>query len=198
MVRWGDRPRLFQQAPAPAVTRRRVLAIVAIASLLLTLGTLTACGGGDPDLVLAKGRSLELHVFKPEIVEKVSFVDGEGRHRVVRPRASNRQLALVNVTVVNRTSTVAPLLIDTDAAQLGDRRGERIGALDPFEAAATASTVDPDEGKYSPLLWGQVELGRQFQVVGWIIFDVPKGLTLGTLWWREIDEVTADFVPYYR
>ncbi|MDP6716137.1 MAG: hypothetical protein QF368_16160, partial [SAR202 cluster bacterium] len=84
-----------------------------------------ACGGG-PDIALARGRSIEIQAGKPVVTTKMSFLDDEGRHRVIRPKASNRQLAMVELTVVNRTSTVMPLLIDGDAAQLGDRRGERI------------------------------------------------------------------------
>ena len=91
-----------------------------------------------------------------------------------------------------------PLLVDPEAARLGDRRGERIHAMDPFDRFGTADVADADEDKYSPLLWGDIQLDRNFQVQGWVIFDVPKGLTLGTLWWDEVDEVVADFVEYRR
>ena len=91
-----------------------------------------------------------------------------------------------------------PLLVDPDAARLGDRRGERIGALDPFERFGTVDVSDVDEDKFAPLLWGEIQLDRNFQVQGWVVFDVPKGLTLGTLWWDEVDEVVADFVEYRR
>ena len=91
-----------------------------------------------------------------------------------------------------------PLLVDPEAARLGDRRGERIVALDPFERFGTVDVADAAEDKYAPLLWGDIQLDRNFQVQGWVIFDVPKGLTLGTLWWDEVDEVVADFVEYRR
>ncbi len=159
--------------------------------------TLAACGG-PPEFRYAKGRSIEIHAGNPVTTDKVAFSDGEGKHRVIRPRASNRQLAVVEVTVVNRTSTVMPLLIDPDAAQLGDRRGERIFALDPFESSSFADSADVDEDKFAPLLWGEVSLERQFQLQGWMIFDVPKGLTLGSLWWSEIDDVVLDYVDYFR
>ena len=117
---------------------------------------------------------------------------------MVRPRASNRELAAVLVTVVNRTSTVMPLLVDSDAAELGDRRSDRLEALDPFDRFSEVSFADEDEDRFSPLLWGQIQLDRNFQVEGWVIFDVPKGLTLGTLWWNEVDEVVGDYVQYGR
>ena len=168
--------------------------------LLLTLVTLplVAACSSEPDLVAVRGRSIEIHAERPVILEKVSYSTGTGEHRVVRPRASNRQLAAVLVTVVNRTSTVMPLLVDPEAARLGDRRGERIGAMDPFDRFGTVDAPDVDEDKYAPFLWGDIQLDRNFQVQGWVIFDVPKGLTLGTLWWDEVDEVVADFVEYRR
>ena len=173
--------------------------------LLMALGAIVACGGGGPGISVSVGRSLEIHATSPELVDRVDFLDGRGDHQVIRARASNRQLAVVNVTVVNRTSIVTPLLIDADAARLGDRRGERIQPLNPFVMGRPAGTPDPkqcerspDSGtlecKYSPFLWGDVELERRFQVQGWMVFDVPKGMTLGTFWWQEVDDVSIDFV----
>jgi hypothetical protein len=31
-----------------------------------------------------------------------------------------------------------------------------------------------------------------------MIFDVPKGLTLGSMFWDEVDEVVVDFIDYFR
>ena len=172
--------------------------LVATFALSMVVVALTAACSSEPDIIAVRGRSIEIHAERPVIVEKVSYSTGAGEHRVLRPRASNRQLAAVLVTVVNRTSTVMPLLVDPEAARLGDRRGERIEALDPFDRYGTIDAADVDEDKYSPLLWGDIQLDRHFQVQGWVIFDVPKGLTLGTLWWDEVDEVVADFVEYRR
>ena len=166
------------------------------ALLGLLIVALIGCSS-DPDIIAVRGRSIEIHAERPVVVEKISFSSGDD-HRVIRPRASNRELAAVLVTVVNRTSTVMPLLIDPEAARLGDRRGERISALDPFERSAQVETTDEEEDRFAPLLWGQIQLDRNFQVSGWVLFDVPKGLTLGTLWWDEVDEVVADYVEYRR
>ena len=31
-----------------------------------------------------------------------------------------------------------------------------------------------------------------------MVFDVPKGLILGSLWWEEVDTIIADFIEYRR
>ena len=164
--------------------------------LVLMAMMVVACNSA-PDVHLARGRSIEIQASRPVVKTKMSFLDDEGKHRVVRPRASNRQLAMVEIAVVNRTSTVMPLLIDEEAAELGDRRGERIEALDPFVNSRVVEAAGPKEGEFAPLLWGEVQLDRDFQVKGWMIFDVPKGLTLGSVFWNEIEEIIADYVNYF-
>ena len=171
---------------------------VVLLGLALSALLLAACGSDEPEKVSARGRSLEVHTTYPLVVEKVAFKDNSGQHRVIRPRASNRQLVLLDITLINRTSLITPLLIDEEAAQIGDRRGERIDAIDPFEASRVVDTADSEEDLYSPFLWGPIELDKEFQVQGWMIFDVPKGVILGSLWWEEVDTIITDFVEYRR
>ena len=190
---------------SPVWSPARFFAVFAMLALAVLSLLFTGCGSDDPDMAFARGRSIEIHAQRPILLEKVSFSSTSTKggvstlqHRIIRPKASNRQLAAVMVTVVNRTSTVMPLLIDPEAARLGDRRGQRINALDPFERSDLIEVADEEENSYSPLLWGDIQLDRNFQVEGWIVFDVPKGLTLGTLWWDEVDDVLADFIDYNR
>lgn len=185
----------FRRQSDARKTPARHLAILAL--LLIVVPALAGCGG-EPERLSGRGRSLEVHTTQPLIVDKLAFTDNAGQHLVIRPRASNRQLVLLNIAVINRTSLVTPLLIDTEAAQLGDRRGERIDALNPFEAAKVVEAADPEENMYAPFLWGDVQLDRDFQVDGWMVFDVPKGLILGSLWWDEVDSIIVDFVEYRR
>ena len=156
-----------------------------------------ACGDGGPDVGVTRGRSLEIQVESPVLVEKVVWTDSENQHRVIQAKATNRRLALVKVTLVNRKSTVIPLLIDSQDARIGDRRGERIFALNPFEEPKTQETPDPEENLYVPFLMNvrglEVELKRDFQISGWMVFEVPLGLKLGTLWWSEVDDLSVDF-----
>ena len=156
---------------------------------------LVACES-EPEKLVVRGRSLELHASEPNLVDKISFVDREGKHRVLRPRASNRQLAMVDVTIVNRTSLVTPLLVDPEAARLGDRRSDRINPINPFDGAEYVDVASPDEDMFKPFLWGDIELDKNFQVRGWLVFDVPKGLILGTIWWDEVDTIVGDYVNY--
>ncbi len=177
---------------------------------LLALMALAILGcSSDPDVVGVRGRSIEIHAKRPVVSEKITYGAPGNEFYVFRPKASNRQMAAVCVTVVNRTSTVMPLEVNPEAARLGDRRGERIPAADPFERSSIVDSADDDSilrdtgddedlSRCTQLLWGQIQLDRNFQVSGWMLFDVPKGLTLGTLWWDEVDEVVLDYIEYRR
>ena len=179
-------------------TRRRFLrpVLTALAMVLITLVAIVGCGS-ESTVVATRGRVLEVYADVPQITDRLSYVGRDGGHYVLRPKASNRRLAVVNVTIVNRTSTIIPIVIDGEALRLGDRRGERIKALDPFTDAVAVEVSSPDEGKFNPFLWGDLEVPRFFQASGWVVFDVPRGLKLGSLFWDEVDTITVDYSTYF-
>ena len=89
---------------------------------------------------------------------------------------------------------MVPLRVDPEALQLGDRRGDRIDALDPFEAAGVVDSAGPDEGKFFPFLWGPVQLDPGLRGLGLGRLRRTQGLVLGALWWNEVDEFVVDFI----
>lgn len=167
-------------------------------AVVVMLALMAAACGGDDDIAVAIGRQLEFVATAPQVAERVIFTDGLGRTRVLRPRASNRQLAVVDIIVVNRSTTVVSLLLNEATVELGDRRSDRLEAIDPFNADVPEGEVDVRGAiviEENPL-WGEVEVNRGFQISGWFVFDVPKGLILGTIWWNQADTVSLDFIEY--
>ena len=159
-----------------------------------------ACSG-EPERRAVAGRNIEIHTGFPVVVDSAFYKGTDGKTRVITPSASNRQLVVMKPTIVNRTSTVIPLLIDTEAAKIGDRRSRKFPAVDPIAKARSISTSleeSPTVMDISPILWGDVELARQTQVEGYIVFDVPKGVILGTLFWDEIEYIPVDFIDYWK
>ena len=146
------------------------------------------------------GRNLEVHASRPQVVSKAFYIQ-DGITRIITPSASNRKLAVVNTTIVNRSSTVIPISVDPDAATLGDRRGKKSNAIDPFARSKEISGTlkpGPDSLEITPVLWGEIELARNFQVSGSLVFDVPKGLILGTIFWDEVEYIPVDFIDYWK
>ncbi len=161
--------------------------------LTLTILTLISCKQ-EITLVGKSGRSLEILVDKPLKLENLDYVHLNGQYNRLFPKASNRILALVEVTVINRTSTVVPIKIDEDASLLGDSRGETIEPLNPFKNEQLIILNEPIKDIYSPLLWGDIELARNTQVSGWMIFDVPRGLRLNSFTWDEVDYIITGLI----
>lgn len=180
------------------IRKLNIVRVPLLMALMLIPLLAVSCGEEDDGSIFVRGRSLEVWLSAPITLDKLAFTDTSGTPRIVRPRASNRQLAVVDVTVVNRTSIITPILVDTEAAKLGNRRGERINAIDPFALGQVLEEADSELDKYSPFLWGETELDRNFQVQGWMVFDVPKGLVLGSFWWEEVDQLVGDYIDYTR
>ena len=179
---------------------RGLLIPLTVSCIIGLTGFVFACGG-EPENRSVAGRNIEVHTGVPVIVDAAFFKATDGKTKVITPSASNRQLVVLKPTIVNRTSTVIPLLVDTEAANIGDRRSRRFPAIDPILKSRSVDTPieeSPTVKDISPVLWGDVELPRQTQVEGYIVFDVPKGVILGTLFWDEIEYIPVDFIDYWK
>lgn len=144
------------------------------------------------------GRSLEIHTEKPIMVDHAYYEDGVDNY-FIEPTASNKQLVVLDIVVVNRSSTIIPLLIEPNSVKLGDRRGLRIEALNPYEVATKITDEFANETNphyVTQIIWGEIELPRDTQVAGTIIFEVPKSLLLGTLFWDEVEYIPIDYIDY--
>lgn len=171
---------------------------IGIFLLLMCSIFLYGCGGDD-NYSVARGRQLDFLANDPRWGDEVIFTDGLGQKRLLRPKASNRQIAVVNIIVANRSTTMVSFLLNESAVELGDRRSDRLEAIDPFNADVLESSDEDHRDAVvldDPPLWGEVELKKGFQIEGWFVFDVPKGLKLGTLWWNQADTVSLDFIEY--
>ena len=171
-----------------------------LALVIISVMVMPSCGDDAPKVRGVSGRNLEIHAGHPLVVDQAFFESEEGT-KIIVPSASNRQLVVLEVDVVNRTSTVIPLMVDPEAVKIGDRRGKRYEAVNPFEKSKNVR-VAPEESlrvkNIAPLLWDDTELPRNYQVGGYIVFDVPKGLLLGTLFWDEIEYIPVDFIDYWK
>ena len=185
--------------PAPAVRWAAALCLAAA----LAAGLLAACGGdGEPREHYSRGRVLDVFVTEPETPERIvirtsRLCDQDESHRLLEATNPNRVYVAVRVRVVNSISGVVPLFVNPGSAQIGDPRAphdDRIFALDP---CAVGEPYDPPGGSgteeastHAPLLWGNVDLKKGFQVKGWMFFDVPKTLTLEGFWWQDPETQT--------
>jgi hypothetical protein len=174
------------------IKKFNMVCLLILASLFVNI----ACED-DITGAIENGRNLEIYADFPEIVTQAVF-EFEGDTRLISPSASNRQIVVVKTKITNRTTTVIPLVVDTETVMLGDRRGKKYPPINPYESSEIVESSTIKEGKknVSPILWEAFDLVRGYEVEGFLVFDVPKGLLLGTLFWDEVEYIPVDFVNY--
>ena len=166
---------------------------------VLVAAMLVACNGEQVDLEhYSVGRVLEVYATEPAFPDRTLIrapqsCEGGASYRLLEHTNPNRTYAAIQVRIVNRKAGVTPLFVRSETAQLGDPRSDRIFALDLCTAGISYEPPPESEAvetTHSPLLWGNVELKKDFQVRGWMFFDVPKSLPLDAFWWEDPETQT--------
>ena len=161
----------------------------------LALLTLWALGAGcyNPDLEArwARGSQLRLGVGALQTTDQVVFLQG-GEGKVIQA-TEGKTLVAVPVRLVNDRTGKALLYVDEGAAVLRDVRSRNYPLIDPFARAVLAEGPVDEEKVLTPFLWGNLTLEQNFQVSGWLIFEVPPDREWLELEWRQGDTIVARF-----
>ena len=146
---------------------------------------------------VVSGRNLTLRVWNPILVDSITYRDEERMFRSIERSRPDRKIAAIWIALVNRNTTIVPLLVDLDIAELGESQRYEVVPLDPFE---TAETVDfgttPPPPLYQPFIWGTIDLAQGYEVQGWMFFEVPDSLKLKRLEWHKPESLTAEFAGF--
>jgi len=165
-----------------------------IIGLLIGVGVSVACGGSDDSMGWTSGRFLWLYIPGAEKTDQVKYVYKE-ESRVLKPKEAGNILAAVNITVLNNKSNRVLLSMAENSVFISDMSGDRYPIIDPFEGAELTTEISAsDENVYSPFLWGNVELLKEFQIQGWLIFEVPFNFVPGVIIWEETESIRASIV----
>ena len=117
------------------------------------------------------------------------------RHYLVTPSSPDNELVAINVQVYNRESNTVAMEIVGDAVELrGFGIDEAYTLLDVTanNTANVSSTPDAhsSENRFTPFVRGTVsDLPLGNSLLGWIIFEIPKGAGLRELKWDTGDTV---------
>jgi hypothetical protein len=157
----------------------------------LLLFLIAGCGGDNTATGWTTGRFLLLYIPGAENVDQIGFIDQNGEHFILMPQEAGNTLAAVSITVVNPKSARVLLSMDKDSVSLSDPKGNRYPMIDPFANAKPVASPIPEEGKHSPFLWGALELQKDYQVQGWVVFEVPSDFKAAVLLWEETESIRA-------
>jgi hypothetical protein len=172
----------------------RLVFLTLLALLLLGLMT-TGCIRSVDRGVWASGRILEMNVKKIQKVDHVAYTD-RGKHYVVRTDKPGHFLTVAQVTIRNEMASRVLLKVDQEAAYLEDQMHQRYLPVDPFTQREEIKAPLEGQDTHIPLLWRNIELPLDFQLSGWLIFEVPEDAELLALQWSQGDRMRADISSY--
>jgi hypothetical protein len=182
------------------MTRRGYSLPAVIIGVLMLL--VAGCGGGPKGTEWSFGQALVLRVTDLDRVSEVQFSDGEG-HYVIRPTQQDWELAALKIEVRNSESSVVFLSLDEDAMKLRGKDRTEYLPINFREQREEVPEALSDENKFAPFLWGEIELpnkcalaGQPLQnceLVGWVIFEVPKDMDPDLVLWEASDTIFLRF-----
>lgn len=176
------------------VSNSRYVFLTLWALLLIVLMT-TGCIRSVDRGVWASGRILEMNVKNIQEVDHVAYTDG-GRYYVIRTDKPGHSLIVAQVTIRNEIASRVLLKVDQGAAYVEDQMHQHYPPIDPFTHREEINAPLDGQDTHIPLLWRNVELLLDFQLSGWLIFEIPEGAELLALQWSQGDRMRADISSY--
>ena len=144
------------------------------------------------------GRILEVIAPTPQLYDAVIFEQKSGDGKVtawrIEPLGVDTQLAVIDVTIINRVSGTIRLIVDEMAAEL--RTLDSV-IHKPIDTINRSEAVEIPEGvsvipDFVPL-WTTVNLESKQQISGKMVFEVQRGSKFRDFRWLGTDTV---FVRY--
>ena len=158
-----------------------VVPLLAVALTVIAAG----CGGSDEG-IWATGQIMQMRVSDVQHVDSVSYRIGDD-HYVVHPEVQGQDLVVAKVLLVNRRSAQVSLLVDSRAVDLEGSDARNYPPVDPYARGQKVDGSSADESLFTPFLWDKVEMARDFQILGWLLFEVPKDVDVDRIRWHHVD-----------
>lgn len=188
----------------------RRLRLIILVATVVALAVSLACTSTSP----TKGRWFggDTLAIRLEELQKTSELRWQGgdqaqAHYLAVPTSPDNELVMLRLTIRNDRAGRAIFTLDAEAAELqGSGPGETYRPIDVDARKVLVPQAHSDETKFARLLPNcpeaipcvrflrePVELLRNFQLAGWLIFEAPKGAQFTTLVWRAGDTIYLRF-----
>lgn len=156
--------------------------------LVLTLVAVAGCIRSGLKEFVARGDVLTIVVGEVKEMGEAVYTVGE-QSFAIAPREEGMTLALVQVRVINPTSSRVTLSLDEEAVFLVEAGGEELHPLNPGERAVETSVPTPKGNPYGSHLWGQIQILQGYEVTGWFFFEVPVGSKFTAFSWEDVETI---------
>ena len=166
--------------------------------LLLLPLILVACSesGLLPEGFGNRGESLSIILEEIHRLEEIRYEGTDKNHYLLAPTSKDNEFITLRLDVHNVDASSVLLTLDEEASELrGFGTNETFKPLDVYLNSVQVAEAHPTENLYVPFLAGSIEmdgvpgLPQDHSVIGWVVFEVPKGTRLRELKWTEGDTV---------
>ena len=168
-------------------------------ALLLLPLALVACSSSLGGLSVGNGGQGEALIIVVEEIKRLQEIRYQGidqKHYLVAPSSKDNELLAIRLNVHNKEATTILMTVDEDAVELnGYEAGENYKLLDVTpqnqEIVRAVEESHPSENRYVPFIAGKVlgGLPKGHSLIGWVVFEVPKGTSIREMRWGEGDTV---------
>lgn len=159
------------------------------AAALLVVSLASACGEDRLTSITQAGRGLTMNVRDLQAVDGIIYQDEDFKHYSVGPAQPGHQLVVAQVTIWNNRSGRLSLFVNEEAALLQGADGREVDALDPYGRRVELSEAPTALSPHLPFLWGPSDLPQDFNISGWMVFEVPDDLEVTRLEWEQVDSL---------
>ncbi|NQW20148.1 MAG: hypothetical protein HQ477_05410 [Chloroflexi bacterium] len=169
---------------------------VILAIVLVSLMTVLKSEGGDP--LYVAGRTLWIRAEEPKQQQYITYsgsdVSGVVYNWAMKPDdEANNELAYVKVTLINQTSGTVNMVVDERATLLLDGKKTSYQPINTIVRAYPAESAPRYNVPDFVPIWGSVKLDAGEQVVGMMVFELPRGSTFNELRWLASDSATIRY-----
>jgi hypothetical protein len=184
---------------SPVVLMGITAVSIVIAVVFISMMTVFKSEGGDP--LYVAGRTLWIRAEVPKSQEYITYsgADQTGTlyNWAMKPddEASN-ELVYVKVTLINEKSGSVNVVVDEGAAVLMDGNKKTYEPINAISRAELDKTGESDP-KYNVEnfipMWGTVQIKAGEQVIGMMVFELPRGSSFSEFRWKASDSATISY-----
>jgi hypothetical protein len=167
--------------------KQRNLFILLAATVTLLIATACSGDSGEISGLTLAGRGLTMNVSNVQKVDTLTYQDVDSLYYSVGPVEPGYDLVVAKVTIWNTRSGRLSIFVDGDAATLEGSEREKAFAIDPYQRRHVLASAPSDLGHYTPLLWGPSDLPQDFNIIGWMAFEVPEDVDIKVFRWEQVD-----------
>ena len=157
-------------------------------------------GDGDGGLLPigrgGKGETLVIGIEDINRVQEIRYEGTDQQHYLLAPASQENELVVIRLNVHNAQATTIFLTVDESAAELrGFENDESYNPLSLHQIEVNGKNLrvvegsHPAENRYVPFIAGPIDLPQGHSVIGWVVFEVPRGTRLRELKWDAGDTV---------